>query len=154
MYEDPLAASWLAAVLDCEGTITIKRLNRRNSNRANPEIPGHEALVLVTNTDMRLLERAKALTGCGKFSGYPHPKNNPNWKRCYTWSASASNAARVLRAVRPYLVLKLEQCDAALALQDTKKWSGFRTLPLDVLQERERLTQCVRDLNRRGLVVS
>jgi hypothetical protein len=108
------AIDWarLAAFIDGEGCIRIQRSKPRRGS------PRHQYIVRIqiTNTDARLMQWVQV-----RFGGAVTPPVNKGngWKPMMIWYISAKRADPILRGIRPYLILKNNQCDAALALRNT-----------------------------------
>jgi hypothetical protein len=121
--------------IDCEGWVSI------TGRHANQIIVG------VLNTDPRLLAWLQS-----RFGGYispPRVRTNPRAKPAWTWLLWSPRAQVFLRAIRPYLILKGEQADIALAFAlllgpKGKRLTPARQVPRDALRRRLRV------LNRRG----
>lgn len=97
--------AWAAGIVDGEGYIRFKRGKYRSGNVA------YLLQVSVTNTDIRMLEALQKL-----FRGviYQSAVSDDTKMDCWTWTASHGGAEKVLRAIRPFLVVKKEQADLAL----------------------------------------
>jgi len=54
-----------------------------------------------------------------------------------------------LKLVKPYLIIKKDQAEVCLIFQATVKRDGLR-LTQDILDEREKLYQRTKELNKRG----
>ena len=101
-------AAWLAAVIDCEGTITMSSGRRAGSRACVP-------MVCVGNTDIRLILKLESLTGCGKvrFVKTKSPRAKDQW----SWAVRRQADVRsILLAIRGHLLLKGQQADILLAL--------------------------------------
>ena len=128
--------AYAAGIFDGEGCIRVNRQGKQ------PVVRIH-----VTNTDPRLTTTLKEW-----FGGYVWVESKQymaNAKIRYVWEASATSAARVLRAVLPYLFLKHEQAEIALAIQATKIRRNF--VPVEIVAEREVLADRLRVLNKKGV---
>lgn len=135
--DDPLPltdaeAAWLAAVVDCEGAISLLRSRRSHGHVYCPRIS-------VGNTNYLLMQRLLEMTGFGSVqrSARPAPA-----KDCFHWNVSKSDdVRRLLLAIRGHLLLKVEQADLILALpRKGAKEPGRRA------EIRDRLAE----LNRKG----
>lgn len=130
----------LAAFLDGEGCITIGKTKNSRAQYMK---------VFIANTDPRLMEWLRDTFG-GTVNGKKR-ENREKHKPCYVWTVCSQMAWIVLLCVMPYLIIKREQAEVALAFQRTmtrkRKWvegSPMR-LPSDTLNFR---TQCYEDLRR------
>lgn len=107
---------WLAAILDTEGTICLGKTNRKDTR--TPGVvrvhPTYSALLMVTNTYLPLLERAKALMGSPemiqkKKAAAPNARDGYGRKTCYqVFLRNRSKMLAVLRDVEPHLMEKRE----------------------------------------------
>lgn len=131
--------AYAAGIIDGEGCI---RVNKQGTRR-------HVVRVHVTNTDLRLVNWLRE-----RFGGYIWTEDGhymPNAKIRHVWEVSALKAAAFLEIVYPYLMLKKEQAEIALALQATKQRRGPTPVPVEVLAERERLAMRLTLLNKKGV---
>ena len=102
-----LQLAYAAGIIDGEGCIRFYsfRQHRRLGLSWNLSLS-------VTNTDPRLMSWLMETLGTGKVVN----KRMLGRKRpCYQWQVSARQAEAVLRAIRPYLVIKADQADIGLA---------------------------------------
>jgi hypothetical protein len=97
-------ASWLAAVLDGEGSII------RDKNR-----PPSTVRIAVYNTYCPLLDRVQEVTGTGKIS--QRDRGNPNHAVTYTWQCYGENARNLLEQMLPWLIVKRDKARIALGLE-------------------------------------
>ncbi len=96
--------SWLAAVIDGEGSIgtTCRR------GKTYPRLE-------VCNTDFRFIERCFEITGVGTIYEQKHgPSEIPHRKTLYRWRASSQNVVEIAAQVMDYLVIKKEKANAAI----------------------------------------
>lgn len=139
----------LAAFIDGEGSIgtasTVHRVPRK-SGRTHYEY----IKITVTNTDIRLSRWAALTFGGNVQDSANNKKRNPRWKPCYFWSLTSERAAAVLRGCLPYLLLKADQAEVALAIQATMSRCGVRGTPQSVIDHRAVLRAKLHVLNARG----
>ena len=131
-------SAYLAGIIDGEGNIGIQSRGK-----------GHQAIcVVVSNTDARLVEWLKR-----EFGGNVRlqAKQIGNRKPCWQWRVYHRQAERVILSVYPYLRLKREQADVALAWQRLSRRPGARFLSIAALEERDQLFQTIRVFNRKGV---
>lgn len=135
--------AWAAGFFDGEGTVAIARSRARQQDI-------HELSAIAVNTKLSPLLRFKELWG-GSIYG-PTRSKNPHHAPSYRWQANGVRAARALREMLPYLVIKGEAAEVGLALQALKRRQG-RTAVLATVEvrEREALLQRLRELNRKGV---
>ena len=146
MPEDPAALGYLAGIVDGEGCITIRRAFNKDTSRST----SHSVVVTVATCDPRMAEWLATIVGGGTV--HVDKSRRPGWKPRITWTLTGRNVAAFLAPIRPYLVLKGEQADVALALRRLSqgRWQG-RRLAAGVVEEREALKQQIHVLNKRGV---
>ena len=101
----PIDASWLAAVIDSEGHISI-------SNR------GYLRIVVV-NTSKDLLDHCKDITGVGYF--HERKSGKSHWKQAWSWTCNGWAAINLLKQVTPYIIAKKTKLGEALNLAAYKE---------------------------------
>lgn len=102
--------AWLAGFFDGEGCVSIFKIPRLEGKYIE-----YKMTVSISQKDKRPLEAIR-----GWFGGNVTLNQSSGvWK----WTRSAQQARIFLEAVRPYLKLKHEQVDVALAFQERKKES-------------------------------
>lgn len=135
----------LAAYLDGEGHLAINLYSKKNKGR----FAQHYLVAGVTNTDPRLI------LWCAKtFGGHVNIADNrqqvnKNWRTCYKWLVTCRMAADIIRGCLPYLIIKREQAEIALAFQDSMRpIGGHRTKKLSETEKsfREECRQGLHDL--------
>jgi hypothetical protein len=143
-------AAYIAGIIDGEGSITICR--RTNPAGVHGMKRGcYHRLLLTTNmTHKKTIVWLRAATGLG--SVYParnasQKNHKPSWK----WDVWSREALQVLKAVKPYLITKTRQADAAIAFQ-TPKYRSRGNLGLSDAQWQVQVDAYfeLRKLNRRG----
>lgn len=103
--------AWAAGIIDGEGSICLIRIKRKDGYGIGFS---WDLRVDVGNTDPRMLVRLRAIFGSGCIGANTTDKR-PN--RLPSWSIHwhGAKAARVLELIRPFLIIKCEQADIALA---------------------------------------
>jgi hypothetical protein len=88
----PVDASYMAGLIDGEGTVTLSR-RHRNDQR--------QLVVSIANTERRLLEWTLDTVGAGKITGkrISSPIHSPS----FTYSIANRQALRLLEQIAPYL---------------------------------------------------
>lgn len=116
----------LAAFLDGEGTIAIRRIKRGDAQSYQMRVE-----IMVTNTDPRLMtwlkERFGGCVGRGGNSGVVY--------KCFKWRIECKRAHDLLVKCLPYFVIKREQAELAIAFRKTVVMNG-RTKSNEVIRER------------------
>jgi hypothetical protein len=143
---EPTQIDWarLAAFIDGEGCIRIASAKAKNWKREHLYID-----VRIANTDPRLAQWLSSLFG-GKI--YTSPRKKSTWAACFWWAISCKKAAALLTECLPYLILKREQAETALALQSTmtNRW-GVRGAPQEVIDLQQSLKVKLHDQKGRGI---
>jgi hypothetical protein len=127
--------AWAAGIIDGEGCICVYGRPGRVGKK------GVRALALiinVVNTDPRM-----PLKMCEIFGGHTgratERRGNPRRRPITQWIITGKPAGSVLVAIRPYLIIKAEQADIALAYAETIGHGG--QLRDDIHAKREDLRQ-------------
>jgi len=151
----PSVIDWaqMAAFIDGEGSILIntqKWLTKTTQRKTF----GLYLRVTVANTDVRLMQWCKE-----RFGGAFKDANTDlyyvgkNWKRSYHWGTSSHRAAWVLYNCLPHFVLKKEQAEIGISLQESLALyvPGSGELPGSVKEERKALKDRLRILKSKGI---
>jgi len=148
--------SYIAGFVDGEGCITIIKHNTHS--KAGGKSPHYQSAVAIAMTDPRVLEIIqKNFGGSLRKRDKSASWKKKHWKQVYHWSIVAQQAIPFIKAIRPYLILKAEEADIAIELQqhiiDRRKdmYGGKRgrnPLSDEVLAHRESLRQKIRNLKR------
>lgn len=140
----------LAAFLDGEGCIDIRKYTNRGTNS-----PAHQGRVTVGNTDRKLPEYFDRFFPAPIYiRRWVGKRGEGIWKVAYVYTAQGKTAYDLVRAARPYLLMKNAQADAVLELAD--KFKSFKNAPghqrvsTEELDRREALYVLVKSLNRKG----
>lgn len=129
----------LAAYIDGEGNIFIKPYGKARKSG------GYYLQLNIVNTDPRLMIWLKKTFGAN-WRLRKQKKAKPHHKDSYLWIAIGSKAAELLRACYPYLVIKKEQADVALAFQATLKGTGVKKISNEIKELRKLMAQEISDL--------
>ena len=157
----PIDWAMMAAYLDGEGSILINP--RRSRVKAGPQpyasLPATLYLkITVANCDVRLMVWLKQkFGGCYRDANTEKYYEGKNWKRSWHWSASANCAAWVLYNCLQHFVLKREQAEIGIALQESMgkfvRGTGNGCLPLELVEERRELKCRLLVLKAKGRVM-
>ncbi len=150
--------TWMAAMIDGEGTISIHQL--RGANRdGTPCQDGYSPFVSVSNNDREILEQCAAIAGHGNIrvkqrAGDTDGRNIKSRRDNYAWRLDASKAVEVICDVYPYLVAKRKQAILAHTLachnRDARKLRGWQQpLPQKEQEKRAYLKQLINACNQR-----
>lgn len=139
--DSPTAVAYLAGMIDGEGTVGIYEARSTRSLRIS-----HYVQVTVVNTDLALMDWLTATFG-GRVDRRRDPSRNPTHKQPYAWRVHGPNAAALLEAVEPYMVIKSEQVAVARQLLALRRPGPLTD---DDVAERAALKTRMHELNRRG----
>src|SRR5262252_4623680 len=149
----PTVEDWaqMAAYLDGEGSILIN-----TQKRGSREARGFYLRITVANTDIRLMQWLK-----DKFGGNYKDANTAkyyegkNWKRAYHWGTSSHRAAWILHNCLSRFVIKSEQAQLGIMLQENLGQHNFRgrfkSVPREVQESRKELKQRLLVLKAKGI---
>ena len=128
-------AGYLAGILDGEGSFGLSPLLRKQIN----------AWMTVANTDLRILDFCKQVTGGLGNVIAQKPQKSPRHRLQYVWNVGARNELRaILPFVIPFLRGKAEQARLLLEYCERRTLGGPQE-PRDF-----ELAQLIKDLNARG----
>lgn len=147
----PSTIDWarLAAFIDGEGSILIN-----TQKRGGTEACGFYLRVTVANTKVCLMVWLKETFG-GTFKDANTEKYyvGKNWKRAYHWGTSAHRAAWILHNCMPLFIIKADQAELGIQLQESMKLyvRGTGKVPVSLHESRKNLKQRLLDLKAKGV---
>lgn len=111
-----LLYAYLAGFIDADGSITIVTAKTKKSMQYCVKLSAH-------NCKIEPIEILQRTFGGGKLRNTRRGKVklHPNWRACYEWILTKNQAALAIRTLLPYLVVKREQANLCLELDDLKK---------------------------------
>jgi DNA modification methylase len=137
--------AWLAALVDGEGTICFQ--DRAEAGHA----PTWSVRLSIVNTITALLDKVARICNGDGGPGAPSPRyrsDGTTGRPVYSWQVTNAKAARVIAAIRPYLIAKATQADLALSVhilnQKRKGRGGYVTTPEDLDFKRRAADACSR----------
>lgn len=133
---------YIAGFLDGEGSIIICRSRLRKGKFYE----GVQLRVSITNTNVEVLLLLKQ-----EFGGTILKRKTPKpfqRKDTYDWVVTHQKAAKFLRKIVPYLIIKKQQALLGIKLQKPKK-QGVRMTQITVDRENA-IREAMRILNHRG----
>jgi hypothetical protein len=102
---DPVEASWLAALIDGEGTIGIGREVRP----ANVSGYKYRSIIGIYNSHLPLVQKVASLIP-GALNALTEARARAgNWKTVYRFTVPAQHQLELIDAVSPYLIVKYRQ---------------------------------------------
>ena len=116
----------LAAYIDGEGHINVCAKGMRSKIKAR-RTPSMLLRIDICNTDIRLMEWCKRVTGVGNICldrrTADHRRGGTR-RLLYRWAVCDRQAERIITECLPFFVIKREQADTALAFRRTFYGSG------------------------------
>lgn len=156
--KDERDKAWLAALVDGEGTISIRRYDSHsNGSDAKRCQDGFVPFISIGNNDRELLDRVVAITGFGSVGVKDRPKIDgrgiKSRRTYFGWRLDGNKAIEVIAAIYPYLVVKRKQAILSYTLDVSNKSGkalrGNRALPPDEQERRRTLKELVNRCNQR-----
>ena len=111
----------LAAYIDGEGCISAKETGPNNSRMF--------ICINVYQTDPRLIAWIVRTFQIGKMHQDKQPRKR-SYRCGYYWQVYGSNAASILKECLPFFIVKKEQAEMALAIQETMGPKGLSNKPV------------------------
>ena len=107
-----IEAAYIAGFIDADGTITFGTSRKRKDGSRGLPMP----MVLVVNTDWRIIELMKKLTGNGcayqtKATKLRPDQDKANWNPVHRYQITGLAAIELCERVYPYLRLKRDRAD-------------------------------------------
>ena len=144
---NPPELEWirLAAFIDGEGSIGIRKRTWQPPKRKSSCSPHYVTTVVLCNTDPRLIVWAKNTFQVGTTSirdfKNPGERTHSHHRPCYIWEVSARAAQWILEGCFPFFVMKKDQAQICLDIRSTMHQVGRprQGLPIDVLNLRAEL---------------
>lgn len=132
--------AYIAGFFDGEGSVTIHD-NYAKSPRGKS--PNHTLQVSIGNTDPRILIWLHQEYGGSLCYRKEKRKNH---RKVLQWTLRTRGALVFLEAIRPFLRMKCDQIDIAIAYQKTKKMTRKQLTP-ETIAWREAQRIIIRELN-------
>ena len=142
--------AYMAGIIDGEGCIYVNR--RKPTGRR--VTPGYGVKVCVSITSRSIVDWFEAHAGLTS-TFFVKSKRNENRQAKFSCTWNNSNAERLLKAIRPYMIIKAEQADLAIPLlihlRTSKVRGGLgKVVSEDEIAYRESIKAKIAFLNRRG----
>ena len=122
--------AYIAGFIDADGTISLSAGRKRKSGEIGVPMP----LVLIVNTDFRIIKFMKEATGVG-CSYFTNPtklrkdQDKRNWNPVHRFQVTGMAAIELIEAVMPYLMLKTPQ--AKVMIQAPQRGRDFPQFATD-----------------------
>jgi hypothetical protein len=101
-----------AGLFDADGCVRIARWQKPNSTHVR-----YQVIATVSNCHSGVIEALMATYG-GSIHTELRSLRNPNHRNWHAWHAGSKVASAFLRRVLPHLIVKKEEAELALALQE------------------------------------
>lgn len=140
--------AWLAGIVDGEGCIHIRQ--NLPSERSKHRSPMYSLVLKVSMCHKKTIEHIRQIVGMGHISR--NAVANPLHQEGWAWYAMSKQAGEILHTIRPYLVTKAAECDAALEFLCLPPGKGGRAcVPTNLLEKRQYYYHLLRAMKpRRG----
>lgn len=139
--------AYLAGFIDADGSINISS----GSAKATCVFK-----LNAYNRDKRIIDLfARTFGGAGKIRRRRNPKKR-NWRPCYEWTISATQAYNAVQLLKPYLRIKIKQAELGCELQELKRRYSTATkihdpkLMIKLRAKYNKLKDQCMKLNKRG----
>lgn len=140
-----MQCAYLAGFVDADGCIQIEGKNGENKKTWT-------LTVTLYNCDNFALEKMRDWIGSGKVKC--RDRNPEKWNKSYALRYRAATAAKIIKRIVPYMLVKKEQGDVAMEFLKTfgrdnhegSSWQGGRKVKKEALQKREQLKQKMQSL--------
>ena len=145
-------AAYIAGMIDADGMITVSSPHR--PKKALTYVPRERPLVVVTNSDMGLINWLKEAIGAGtSYETKTQPtradQDKNNWNKVHRFQITGFKAISLLEIIQPHLKIKKKQ--AKLVMQMPVRGRDFmRQATEEQLKNVEEITSKLRLMNRRG----
>ena len=152
--------AWLAALMDGEGTISIRKhdsySNGRGGNGRHTQ-DGFVPFISIANNDRELLDRTRLIVGCGtvglKQKAGRDSRGIVNRRDCYGFRLDGPRAVEIARDIYPWLIVKRRQAGLICALQHSnssmRAVRGKGPVPADEQTKRVLLWGTIKKCNQR-----
>jgi len=132
---------YFAGIFDGEGSVNIEV----QAPRENRKYYYYSLRIIIINTNKDLMEWLVK-----NFDGkYSARKKIEGRKLCYRWAKCSREAAEILEACLPYMVVKKKQAELFVESMGTMGVTGWHVSP-EVRAHREHLYNQMRQLNKQG----
>lgn len=138
--------SYIAGILDGEGTIRLQHQQARNPHLYSP-------MIVVTSVNRELVEYLQSRMN-GWIRTYQPSSPNNNAQEAHTWSIQGRDNVRpILEAVGPFVIVKRPQVNLLLRfLEECASFSGVGPvgIPVEQLEKRKWYFEEFKRINKRG----
>ena len=131
-----MTPEYAAGFFDGEGCVNC------SSNRNNSFVR-----ILVVNTNIDVLKAFQAVWGGDINANY---RQKSHWKQAYTWRLQHKSATDFLTEILPFLIVKRQQAEAAIAFNNLRPGQGNKWTEESKLQA-DALFNKIRQCNKKGI---
>lgn len=110
--------AYLAGIVDGEGAITI--LSRQYRHKNGKVYPVTFLRLMVTSTSPKLIKWLGAIGGSTALKNVG-PTGHLGKKPIFYWATASKLSGDILEQILPYLIIKKEQAEAAIAFQSLRR---------------------------------
>ena len=103
--------------------------------------------ILVVNTNIDVLNAFQAVWGGDINANY---KQKAHWKQAYTWRLQHKAATNFLTEILPFLIIKRQQAEAAIAFNQLRPGQGNKWTEESKAQAADFLNK-IRQSNKKGI---
>ena len=138
--------SWMAAIMDCEGWITIQKVK-------NVRGVGLCLTLGVGNTNPVLTQTLKDGFGGSVYETKRAPIQHKNY---FTWRVFGNRALEILKYIEPFMILKQSQAKLAIKFQETMHDKNSYNEPCtpEYIEQMQAIKKEMGRLNRKGKDIS
>ena len=124
--------AWLAAAIDGEGSIGFHSCKQKRKNPVGSQVV-HYARITVTTTSAKFIEHIKDITGVGNLATLNPPAiKKRGHKTQFAWRVTKmQHVYEILSQINPYLIIKKEQANNAMAYCLHRMQQGYHRLTED-----------------------
>jgi hypothetical protein len=129
--------AYMAGIFDGEGSVFIR-------TRGKDGIPD-SIVMTITNSDPRIMKWLKENFG-GLINRSIH-KGRVGRLPCWVWTVNSRLAVSILREILPYLIIKRDQTEVAIAYSETRK-TYRKGLPCEEIAMRKAYKNKIKELKQ------
>jgi hypothetical protein len=135
-------AAYAAGLFDGEGHIAI---TFRSNGKGKARYPRYQLYCSMSQNNREAIEWLVSIFGGSSRFVVGKRSYNRRYYERWNWVISTANAAAFLETIRPYMIVKKQEIEIALAFQATMDKHRFR-IPAEVVDFRRECHQRIRDI--------
>lgn len=129
--------SYLAGMIDGDGSLSVA-----SSCKSNKKY--YYIIVSIFNTNIDLMNWLKKNVGGTFYTGKQRYKNS---KPLFEWMVTGANAYALLLLLKPYLKIRLQQCDLLIEMYEKSQMNNKMVLGRDTIAYRDQIKSQINYLN-------